>query len=142
MKSSYLDKDYPNYRYTESEISDKNKEKIISRNSGKVKEISEKINNEIIEVPEKIITRRKEEEKKDNEIDSEISKEKLDKIFIRIEDYCSNLLFDNLKEAQLEIQTDIRKYEFGSYDKFRWFLLYKDIRWSLLNKDIKDKFKI
>ncbi len=142
LKSSYLDKDYPNYRYTESEISDKNKEKIISRNSGKVKEISEKINNEIIEVPEKIITRRKEEEKKDNEIDSEISKEKLDKIFIRIEDYCSNLLFDNLKEAQLEIQTDIRKYEFGSYDKFRWFLLYKDIRWSLLNKDIKDKFKI
>ena len=132
FESSYFEKEYKNYKYIESENSDKFNEAITSGNSGKI------INNEIILVSKKLITRREEEIKKDDEIfdeiSGEISKEKLEKIFIRIEDYCSNVLSDNIKEAQLEIQTDIRKYEFGSYDKFRWFLLYKDIKDEIQQK--------
>ena len=132
FESSYFEKEYKNYKYIESENSDKFNEAITSGNSGNI------INNEIILVSKKLITRREEEIKKDDEIfdeiSGEISKEKLEKIFIRIEDYCSNVLSDNIKEAQLEIQTDIRKYEFGSYDKFRWFLLYKDIKDEIQQK--------
>ena len=67
--------------------------------------------------------------RKKSEINGEISKEKLKNILTRVEDYCcSSLLFDNLKQAESEIQPEIRINELGSIDKFRWFLLYKDVK--------------
>ena len=63
-----------------------------------------------------------------NEINREITKEKLDNIIQKIEDYCSsNTLYQDLKKAETKIYPKERKNEFGSLDKFRWFLLYKDL---------------
>ena len=65
-----------------------------------------------------------------SEIKGEISKEKLDNILKIAKDYCnSNLLYDNLKEAEKIIQPEIRINELdSSIDKFRWFILYKDVK--------------
>ena len=41
--------------------------------------------------------------------------------------YNSNLLFKDLEKAETIIQHKIRINEFGPYDKYRWFLLYKDV---------------
>jgi len=110
FESSYLDKDNSSYKYYESKNSKKFDEDITSGNTENVKENNEKL-------------------KSDDEIVGEISKEKLEIIFKKIEDYCcSDLLFNNLKEAQLEIQSQPRIYELESNDKFRWFLLYKDVK--------------
>ena len=64
---------------------------------------------------------------------NKIKKEQLDNIFTKIENYCnSDLLFEDLKKAEKEILPELRDNEFELYDKFRWFLLYKD-----LNDEIK-----
>ena len=79
-----------------------------------------------------------------NPIVNEVTKQKLDQVIMKIEDYCcSNLFFQNLKEAEAEIQPEIKINELGSIDKFRWFVLYKDVKDEIQKlKEIEDKNKI
>jgi len=79
-----------------------------------------------------------------NPIDNEITKQKLDQIIMKIEDYCcSNTFFQNLKEAETEIQPEIKINELASIDKFRWFVLYKDVKDEIQKlKEIENKNKI
>ena len=59
----------------------------------------------------------------------EVTKEQLDEIFTKIENYCnSKLLFEDIKKAEKEILPELRDNEFEFYDQFRWFVLYKDLK--------------
>ena len=112
-----------------------------------------KLNNEITEDSQTLSNIDIETNKKDmqftfrnnnNLIDNEITKQKLDQIIMKIEDYCcSNTFFQNLKEAETEIQPEIKINELASIDKFRWFVLYKDVKDEIQKlKEIENKNKI
>ena len=60
---------------------------------------------------------------------NEITKEQLDNIIDKVENYCnSDLLFEDLKKAKKEIHPELRNNEFELIDNFRWFILYKDLK--------------
>ena len=71
--------------------------------------------------------------------ESEITEEKLNEIYNKVENYfCSENLFNDLKEAESIIKPRERKNEFNfkiskrndtpdTYEKYRWFLVYKDV---------------
>ena len=71
--------------------------------------------------------------------ESEITEEKLNEIYNKVDNYfCSEKLFNDLKEAESIIKPKERKNEFNfiiskrndtpdTYEKYRWFLVYKDI---------------
>ena len=141
FKSSFIDTDINNI-YSQTKYiknidinNDENNEKTPDDNNSK-KKSNEIIEDTAINPLTNIETDKGDDKKnkeftfrKKSEINGEISKEKLNNILTRVEDYCcSSLLFDNLKQAESEIQPEIRINELGSIDKFRWFLLYKDVK--------------
>ena len=76
-----------------------------------------------------------------------INKEKLDKTFKDVENYCiSEKLSVDLKLAENIIKPKIRvNEEFGDYDKYRWFLMYKDVQDEIdkiINININNKFSV
>jgi len=80
------------------------------------------------------------------EIQGEITKEKLDIIYNKVNDYCcSNLLFKHLKEAESIIKPEIKIKELTCTDDFRWFILYKDVKeeiQKLQNMEISGGFTV
>ena len=144
LKTSFIDIDLNN-NYSQINNNEENNEKIENGNSEFINEINKKIDSTKIQeekISEKlnqisIGDNNNDELNKNNdlftfrrkdEIDGDITKEKLDYIFMRVgEYYNSNLLFKDLEKAETIIQHKIRINEFGPYDKYRWFLLYKDV---------------